>query len=477
MRKRLTFIFSGLFAALSGITIYNISSEGLKSIERDFTERTVLFAEYIKNSIVTLMLEGKGRDFQALLESERISDIKRIRLLRDDGFIIGSSERSEVGGFLPDEEFKEIRNISSPFKESDSEHPLRLVVIPLYNELPCQRCHDDGRRLRAFLAIEVSSTRYLSNISSIKMRSILYFVSLLIVSAFLIWLLTGSLVERPIREIIKTTITVRSDPKVRIPIKGRDELGILSKALNDIFSEFERTKRDFELCHLSEIRRIQEMTTLGELASAIAHEIRNPLAGISGAVQVLSEEFSESDPRQAIIKEILKEVERLDRSVKDLLLFARTPEPELKHVSVPFIIERLLRFIEPQAKRNNVTIKTEIPDELSELFVDPEQIHYAFYNIASVSLENMPGGGILTISARKTEKECTISFSDTGQGIPQDEIESLFKPFYIRHLEGRTAGSLGLTISRGIIERHGGRIDVEGLVARGTTFTVHLPCG
>lgn len=482
MRKKLTLYFSFSFGIPLGLCIYLLTVNMIRNAEGDFTERTTFFSEHIKNGMVALMLEGKGRDFQQFIDSELIGDVKSIRLLRDDGFIIGSSSPGEVGSYIPSERFENMKaqiwqDRSIRFKLLDDrtyEGGVRAVIIPLWNDMPCQKCHSGGERIRAILAVEISASRYLQILSKIKMEAILYFLVILTVSTLVMWFFAGIVIEKPLNNMLKSIRRMRRDLMERIYMVRDDELGEIAKGINEIMSELEKTKKDFETCHLAEIRRVEQMATLGELASAVAHEIRNPLAGISGAIQVLSEEFSDADPRQPIIKEILKEVERLDRSVKDLLMFARTPEPSKRNISIQFLIDRLMRFIDPQAKKNGVSVQTSIAPGIDEIYVDPEQIHQAFYNIAHTSIQNMPGGGTLTITIRKEKDECIISFSDTGQGIPQDEIKLLFKPFYARH---SGIGSLGLTISRGIIERHGGSVEVESIVGRGTTFTVRLPAG
>ncbi|MCX7793507.1 MAG: ATP-binding protein [Thermodesulfovibrionales bacterium] len=423
------------------------------------------------------MLEGKGRDFQRYIESELIGDIKAIRLLRDDGLVIGSSSPAEVNTYYPQEKIhllagESAERFSKIIEDTTNTAGVYSLYIPLYNEMFCQRCHTDNKKIRAILGIEISSMKYFEAASGIKRKAFLNFIILVVLSTGIIWLLAGVIFEKPIRDILSTVEKVKkNDLRARIITERLDEIGDMARGINEIISDLERTRKDFELCHLAEMRRVQEMATLGELASAIAHEIRNPLAGISGAVQVLSEEFPASDPRQPIIKEILNEVERLDRSVKDLLIFAKTPDLSLKHVPAKFIFERLVRFIEPQAKRSNVNIVLQIPED-QELYVDPDHIHQAFFNIAQSSIQNMPEGGTLKIELITQERFHAVLFSDTGPGIPPDEIKLLFKPFYTRQ---SGSSSLGLTISRGIIEKHGGRIEVESIIGKGTTFSVYLP--
>ncbi len=479
LRKKITLWLSLLIVGITGFSIFIITDAAITQFKRDFSEKVRLSSEHIKNGLIALMLEGKGKDFQEYLESEIIGDIKSIRLIRDDGLIIASSSPSEINTVLPEDRFERLKSRAYSvqkenfnFMEEDTVAVgTHSIYIPLYNEIPCQRCHTDNKKIRAILGIDAGSMKYFEAVSRIKRNAFFYFIIIISLSAGIIWLFTGIVFEKPMNEIIRVIDDIKKgELRSRILLDRTDEIGNLASGVNDLISYLERTKRDFELCHFAEMKRVEQMATLSELASAIAHEIRNPLAGISGAIQVLSEEFPESDPRQPIIKEILKEVERLDGSVKDLLLFAKAPEPVLRHVPAKVVFERLMRFIEPQAKRNNVSIDILIPEE--ELYVDPDQIHQAFFNIAQSSIQNMPHGGTLKIEMKTQERVQIISFSDTGSGIPPDEVKLLFKPFYTR---SSGISSLGLAISRGIIEKHGGKIEVDSIMGRGTTFNIYLP--
>jgi signal transduction histidine kinase len=467
LKKRLTLtlgLFSGVLLALF---YYFFLQEFMRNAKRDFFDRIVLSSEHIKNSLIALMLEGKGKDFHHYLSQEVTEDIRVIRLLSENGTVIDSSNTHEIGQKFPVERMQDFRYLK------DLDRGAFTFFVYLYNEMPCQRCHDDGKEIRGIISIDVSTSKYIEKTAYIKRKGIFYFVILLGISIPLLWLFFGYAIEKPLRDLLKAIETVKArDLRFRVVMDRRDEFGRLSKSLNDIISEFEKLKRDFENCHLAEMRRVQEMATLGELASALAHEVRNPLAGISGALQVFSEEFSESDPRQPIIKEILKEVEKLERSIKDLMIFAKTPEPVFKYVSGESVMERLIRCIDPQAKKNKVSLELNIPAPVGDLYVDAEQIHQALFNIAQASIQNMPDGGVLRIELKKIDNEFMISFADTGQGMPEDEVKFLFKPF---RTKGEGYPGVGLAISRGIIERHGGRIEVESLAGKGTTFRVYLP--
>lgn len=231
------------------------------------------------------------------------------------------------------------------------------------------------------------------------------------------------------------------------------------------------------------MQRLEKMAVISELSSAIAHEIKNPLAGISGAIQVLYESCDGEDPRKDIIGEILKQVDRLDKAVKELISFAHPSTPSMVTVPVRALVDRAVALVDPRAKK--IGIALEIIDETSHdpaegsaamgvVVADVEQLHQVFLNIMMNALHSMPGGGTLTITLRSNVKAgvAEVKFSDTGEGIDPEYMEKIFKPFYTTK---NTGTGLGLALSKNIIESHGGRIGVQSSHALGTTFMIALP--
>jgi signal transduction histidine kinase len=222
------------------------------------------------------------------------------------------------------------------------------------------------------------------------------------------------------------------------------------------------------------MQKVEKMANIGELAAAIAHEIKNPIAGISGAIQVLSEEFPDGDDRKEIINEVLAEIGRLDKTVRDLLSFAKPPEPSLVRTPVAPLIERSMRLISAQAKKQGVEVDAASMAQDAEVNIDPEQMQQVLINIMMNALHSMSAGGKITLATQvdKEKNELEISISDTGNGISQDELKNIFKPFYTTK---HTGTGLGLSISKNIVESHGGSIIVESRVGVGSTFAITLP--
>lgn len=225
---------------------------------------------------------------------------------------------------------------------------------------------------------------------------------------------------------------------------------------------------------IQSMEKVDKMATIGELSSAIAHEIKNPLAGISGAIQVLFEGFDEDDPRREVVEEVLAEIGRMDKTVKDLMSFARPPEPSFIRIPVMAIVEQTIGLVAGRAKKQFVDVSIESTDTQAVVLADPDQIQQVLQNIIMNAFQVMPSGGTLKVAQRvlATGREVEVAISDTGSGIKGEDIKYIFEPFFTTRSSGT---GLGLAICRSIIERHGGSVKVDSTLGSGTTFTIRLP--
>jgi two-component system sensor histidine kinase HydH len=220
-----------------------------------------------------------------------------------------------------------------------------------------------------------------------------------------------------------------------------------------------------------QLRRADRLSALGELSAGMAHEIRNPLGSIRGTAEILQDGIESSDPRYEFTRILIKEVDRLNRVVQNFLDFARPAEKERSAVDVGGLLREVLTLTRLHAQKNGVKIELEV-GETPPVQANPEQIKQAFLNLILNALQAMPDGGTLTLAAETEEDRLRLRFSDTGQGIPQENLERVFNPFFTTRSNGT---GLGLAITHRIIQGHGGRMEVESRVGEGTTFTVILP--
>jgi two-component system sensor kinase FixL len=219
-----------------------------------------------------------------------------------------------------------------------------------------------------------------------------------------------------------------------------------------------------------QLREQAAMATLGEMAAVIAHEVKNPLAGIRGAVQVIGSRLPADSRDAAVAREIVTRIDGLNDLMKDLLLFARPPQPKPTPVDVAALVAATASLLsaDPAAAGVRVEVKGSAPSILA----DPDLLRIVFVNLLVNGAQAMNGQGVLRVSVAPVDGVCQISIQDDGPGIPADIREKIFTPFFTTKSKGT---GLGLPTVKRLIDAHAGRIDVECPKSGGTTITICLP--
>ncbi len=226
----------------------------------------------------------------------------------------------------------------------------------------------------------------------------------------------------------------------------------------------------------SKLIQTEKLATTGKLAASIAHEINNPLCGIRNCIYILMGKIDEDNPNRKYLDMADKEAVRITNIVKRLLDFHRPPKGPIGPININEVIEDILALVEHQLSGNGVAVSKKLDPKLSRVMGSAEQLKQVFLNVILNAQEAMPDGGELLIKTGDVDGSIQIEFTDTGCGIPEDEIGQLFDPFYTAKKDKKGTG-LGLSISYGIIKYHNGGISVKSKVGEGSTFTITLPIG
>ncbi len=220
------------------------------------------------------------------------------------------------------------------------------------------------------------------------------------------------------------------------------------------------------------MERMERMASMGRLSAGIAHEVRNPLTGISILLDELHDRMLAQPEDQKLIRRALQEIERLEGLVSELLNFASLPSTNLTVGDVGRVLQDTLFLLRKQCQRSGVTLEEAIDGPFPTFPLDPGKLKQAFLNLLTNALEAMPQGGLLSVRGGVESEEIQIVIEDTGAGIAEDRIPLIFEPFYTNKSDGT---GLGLAITHNIISDHGGRIDVASQLGRGASFTVSFP--
>jgi signal transduction histidine kinase len=463
-------------AVVVGACAYILVQTQTAELIGNLTESCTFISHLIYQHLVQVMLSGNAAKMQEfLVNTARVEKIARIFIFDDKGRIVFSAQESQVS-----------KNVEPPYLERLEKGSLTggfditrkgeilSVVVPVKKKPECQRCHVTDKQILGGMALDISLGSVYREIAHSRNWIVVSAAIVLVVVSAVISLLIIVLVKRPIQKLSQTMAKVEAgDLKARVSIDTKDELGKLGESFNSMIVSLDHTKMELQRQHEYQIMQAEKLATIGELASGIAHEIKNPLAGIGAAIQILSDELNLRESHKEIIDEVMNQLGRLNKITKDLLAFARPQDPKFVFSDIVEGIQKATFLIKKRAEDQKIEIITKIDQNIPKVLIDPEQIQQVFLNVMVNAVQAMPEGGKLEIEAvRIAGGSLRITIADTGKGIPKENLRRIFSPFFTTKHQGT---GLGLSICRSIIEKHDGRIDVESRVGAGTRFVITLP--
>jgi signal transduction histidine kinase len=254
--------------------------------------------------------------------------------------------------------------------------------------------------------------------------------------------------------------------------RRNDEIGDLGRNFNLMVEQLRQSREEIERLHRTQMSRAEHLATLGELAAGLAHEIRNPLAGIAGVIEIIGRDLPQTSPARSVLKDVRHEITQINRIVTDLLETARPRQPQMRSADLNTTVEHAVMLGRQQALSKPITIDFVHNPLLPEVEHDSDQIHQVLLNLLLNSIQAIEAKGLVKVELEQRGQEAVIIVTDTGRGIAPEHLPYIFRPFYTT--KGNGTG-LGLSLARRIVEEHKGRIEVTSAVGQGTKFVVALP--
>ncbi len=289
--------------------------------------------------------------------------------------------------------------------------------------------------------------------------------------------LTALYVETLIRPILGLNATMkragRGDLSVRCEDRRKDEVGELAAAFNRMMDELERS-RELEAVRRSQLAHTEKMAAVGALAAGVAHEVNNPLAGILACLENIENAPADEGMRRRYLELIRDGIQRIERTVQNLLDFSRPREMTLEPTSINHNIRHVVELVSYQLNRAGVELGLELDPGEPEVLADHFQMEQLLLNLVLNAIQAMPDGGRLTLRTRVEGETIVVEVEDTGTGIAPEIRGRIFDPFFTTRDVGEGTG-LGLAVSDAIVRAHGGAIELESEEGRGTVFRVRLP--
>ncbi len=449
--------------------------------------QAILLTRGLKNTIRIGMESGHTETLASIFKTVgTLPGVEKLRVFNEEGRIRYSAKPEEVGHLTDELDYTVYRSPerSTPFQSETTGHRSFCMVEPIENDVKCRRCHPANVEVLGVLDVCLSMEET-ERKNEFNRFLLLSFTGLAIVlTSGLTSVLLRRFVSAPVAALVRTMESVEAGKlDGRADIRSGDELGRLGNSFNEMIRKLSEAQDELEKFHHRQLARADRLASLGEMAAGIAHEIKNPLAGIYGAAQILVNEFPEGDPKREVVSEMMSLVKRLDNTIKDLLNFARYTEPKFSPASLNDVIDKVLFLVQQIPEGKRARIVRDFDPSMPEIGMDPEQVKQVFLNLALNALQAARGPVTLTVrtrgdvpaegdEVRHRARYVMASVTDDGPGVPPDKIGKIFQPFFTTKENGT---GLGLSMTRKILDLHEGRITVESTPGKGATFTVFLP--
>jgi two-component system, NtrC family, sensor kinase len=471
LQGRFTLYLSILIVVMmSGLSYWTISREkGLmeKAIIREGKALVESFAVSCTN---TMLYEEIGLVEEGGLLDNYINDLVQRKdlpivyamILDPKGKVIAHNILKEVGNVYQD-------NVTGKALVSWD----TLVQYPTSTKLDISTPLAISTRRWGTLRIGISTETVKKEISERIIKFSLYTTGFILLAIAIIAFLFG-FITNPIKSLSKemdaTSIT---DNLPLLPLVRQDEIGILQKSFYRMLQRIKEDEKEREKTQRN-LLLTEKMAAIGKLTAGVAHEINNPLGGLLNCIYHFKKGGQSPDKQQEYLQLMEDGIKRIQKTVTNLLEYVRTPKLERSSADFNSIVEKSLSLLDYPIRKNRIEVTKDISCNLPSVEVDTNQMAQVFVNIFLNAIQAMEGGGGLRIGARTLDERLIMTISDTGKGIPEDTLPKVFDPFFTTKGEGKGTG-LGLWITQGIVERHGGTIHLSSQEGKGTTVEIQLP--
>ena len=505
----------GIFGLLGYLNI-RLHRQHLETSVLGSAERV---SDVIKRSTTYYMLRNDRDGLYQMMET--IADepgMVKVRIFDKDGRVSYSTDSAEVSHVVDKRaeacygchaQSQPMARLNRPDRfriyRNGGGHRVLGIITPIENQSACSNAachaHPASQQILGVLDTNISLAKADAQLAASTRSMLVYTAGAMLIVALLSWIFVWRVVGEPIKALKSGTERLsQGDLGYQLEVQSHDEVGDLANSFNTMSLQLRsaneeivawaRTLEDRVDQKTRELKRahdhmlhVEKMASIGKMAAVVAHEINNPLSGILTYAKLLRKwldrgetEGDKHEEAMQCLELIAAESRRCGDLVKNLLTFSRTAPMNVETTDLNAVMDRSVRLVQHQLELNGVQLQIDFANDLPRVQCDPAQIEQVVLALVMNSIDAMPRGGNLWLRTRINESrdEVEIQVRDDGIGIPPDLLPQLFEPFLTTKESGHGVG-LGLAISRGIIERHNGHIEVQSEAGKGTTFTITLP--
>ncbi|HXK09146.1 MAG TPA: ATP-binding protein [Vicinamibacteria bacterium] len=493
-----------------------------RAVERGYHETMILGADQLSRSLASatwhaMLADDRPAAYDTMQTVARQQGISRVRIFNKEGRVMFSTapeqgrmvDKNAEACVLCHASAEPLVRVETPsrarvFTDADGHRRLGMIT-PIYNEPSCStaacHAHPERQRVLGVLDVTLDLAPVDRRVGDARARILLATaIETLLVAAF-VAAFVGFFVTRPIRRLVEANAALgRMDLEHPVEIRSSRELFELTRSFNamrdrlgEAMAEIRRASEELEAKvqeRTEQLRKAHQrllqadrLASLGQLAASVAHEINNPLSGVLNYSVLMRRILKEDGIPEARVAEFRAYLERVSeqtaragRIVSDLLSFSRRSKPHRAPADLGAIVRGTVSLVSHKLRLSGVEAELRLDKDLPPLACDASQVQQVVLNLVLNAAEATHGQGQVVVATRRAGdgQSLLLEVADEGEGIPPEALPRIFDPFFTTKEEGKGLG-LGLAVVYGIVEAHGGTIDVRSRVGQGTTFTVKLP--
>ncbi len=462
LNKKLILMMIFLSFILTSILMV-LYSQSEKAMFKDFEAQIIELSKAIQVGVEEITSQGSTDEMRLYqyLQSLNAKGVKEISIISNADEIIASTNPTKIGNPVGPKKKELIIKAELGESVSQEEGKTYNVILPVIA----------GEEHHGYIHLKINTEDFSKSlrINMIKrvIGTLMVFALGIVIAMFLSWRYT-----KPIYNVVTAAKRIAAgDLNQNLITEHKDEIGELTQSFNFMVQKL-REQRQIE----ERLREAEHLSGIGQLSRSIAHEIRNPLNFISLSVDHIKEKYYPDGNKDAekfgsLILSIKQEIKRLNKLVEDFLDYGRPLKLNLQKVDIGKLLEDIIEIIWAKAEAENIkTIKD--CNFLPSLNIDPDLMKTSIFNVILNAFQAMPDGGTLTIKTEQTDGTLSILISDTGVGVPENELSRIFDPFFTTKRNGL---GLGLAMTKRVVEEHGGKVNIHSIIGNGSTVVITLP--
>jgi signal transduction histidine kinase len=476
---RLFFIFVFTIFGVAILIMYFNFSNKLNSFEKNTYE---VIKESLFENIETAMLV---KDLQVVRNNiDRMRDLDAINdiyLVNREMKIIMAEDINSEGTFVNYSSLQNAMNTGDELREKISSlgnYEIRMI-LPFKNNQRCQYCHSTGNRVLGGLVVSFATVDIISTSQRTFIFFIIFFILIIMFSVLFFKKIIGKTVNEPVDILVETTKKIATgNLKIKTQIDTPMEMGILANSIDKMANDIRGYINDIKK-GVSEKEQIRNLAGIGEMAAKVAHEVRNPLNIIDGAIYYIQKTYANNPDFDEYVELIRENITRINNVASELLDITKSKKPELKRIELKSLLEQRIKHFTEQNLINNININLFSDKQVPQIFVDVNQIIQVIDNLIENSIDACNGGidntiiiQLKTISSTPMHNYVSIRIFDNGNGMAKDELQNVFTPFFTTKPKGT---GLGLVIVKTIVNNHMGEIKFSSKKNFGTIVSIKLP--